>query len=447
MFEVGRSDANKNNCRTGDIILDTDILVELTTMPARATLAAYWTLLESRASAGFFLSWTWMATWLDTLPGTVRPLTLIARRQDRIVGLALLASSPDRTLPLIGGRGLWLHTTGQSDLDSIAIEHNGVLVDASESGVEAAMLSHLCRHMRPWRRVTLPHLRVTGSEPNARTCHNAVARHHDEPSWVVDLDAVRASANGYLGLLNSKARYAIRRTRAACEALGPIEVSVADSLPAAQRGMNDLLRLHAQRWQGRGDGSSFLTPFTQRFHARLFPAGFERGEIQILSVRVAGRPLGHVYSFVHRGRVSFYQSGFDYEMLGPKASPGLLTLALAIQHNAALGHSSFDLLGGAGHYKKDLATHQETLRTLVLERRGLRNSLEQQARKHLVPRLRRVSGDSQHWRIWLRNWLARIALAVSLPLLALSVDRCTGSTTKGDRAATLPKAPFALVSP
>ncbi len=407
--------------------LNDDIQVELTAAPAAAELAPQWTELEARAGAGFFLSWRWIGAWLHTLPAGLKPQLLRARRQGRTVGLALLVSAPDRTLPLFGGQGLWLHATGRDELDQIAIEHNGLLVDAGEPRAEAAMLAHLCAHMRPWRRLTLPHLGPGGVALPSRLPARTMGRSVEAASWVVDLAAVRGEPSGYLGLLHAKTRYTIRRSRAAAEALGPIEITVAATLADAQRAMKDLLRLHALRWRARSGGSSFLAPFTQRFHAELLPAAFERGEIQLLSVTVGGRPLGHLYSFVQRGRISFYQSGIDYEMLGPKMSPGLLVLALAIEHNAALGHASFDLLGGAGHYKKDLATHAETLRTLVIERSGARQSLEALLRARVVPLLQRASGDPRHWRAWLRKWVARTALVLSLPVLVLAVDGCSES--------------------
>jgi len=404
--------------------LPQDLQIELTSAPAPAALATEWTALEARAQHSFFVSWTWIGAWLSALPSGLRPCLLRARRGQRVVGLALFVPGRDRTLPLIGGRALWLHATGRPELDAIAIEHNGPLVDANEPDVAQAMLDYLCRRMGPWRRVTLPHLQSAAAGAPAASA-GVSARRDDVASWLVDLHAVRTSPSGYVGLLQAKTRYAIRRTRMACEALGPIRLTVAEGRAAVQEAMPRLLRLHARRWQRREGGSSFLLPFTQRFHDRLLPSACERGEVQLLSVTVGPHELGHLYSFVHRGRVSFYQSGVDYELLGPKMSPGLLMLALAIEHNAALGHQAFDLLGGTSHYKKDLATYQETLSTVVLERHDWRLALETHLRARVVPWLRRASGDAPDWRRWLRTWLGRIGLGLSLGVLALAVDACS----------------------
>lgn len=412
--------------------LDIDIL----TLPRRDVLAAQWLELESRSEGGFFVGWTWIGAWLESLPAGIVVRLLRAQRAGRVVGLALLVQGAVRTVPLIGGQGWWLHATGRPELDAIAVEHNGPLVDAAEPDVARAMLAFLCDHMGPCRRVTWPHLHSAEGLRPAERRQQASWRQLRATSWAVDLGLVREQAAGYLALLPAKTRYAIRRTRAACEAIGQIEVSVARSAEDAEAAMSALLRLHTQRWKDREGGSSFLLPFVRRFHERLLPEGMARGEVQLLCVKVGGRELGYLYSFVRGGRVSFYQSGIDYGMLGPKMSPGLLVIALAIEHNARSGHAVFDLLGGAGHYKKLLATHQETLDTLVIDRVNWQSALESQVRLKLVPTLLRLSGTAPDLYDWTLTWVRRIGLGLSLAALALAVDACSEDTESATERTT-----------
>lgn len=402
--------------------------VELATQFSAAELKHEWLALEARSQPSFFLSWSWIGTWVDTLPEDIQPQLLRARRGERTVGLALVVTGRIRSLPLIGGRGLWLHATGRSDIDGIAIEHNGCLVDDDEAGdseVWAAMLEYLCRGAQPWRRVTLPHLHHRAGAVLAQAAPGLVIRRLEEPSWIVDLGAVRERSGGYLAMLDTDTRRNLRRTREACEAFGAIEVSVAADLDTARLYLDRLAQLHARRWEQRDEGSSFTLPFAQRFHAALIEHAFPKGEIQLLRITAGGRDLAYFYNFVHRGRVSYYQSGVDYALVDPKWSPGLLAVALAVQHNAALGHGCFDFLGGAGHYKRRLATHHEVLRTVIIDRDGLRHRLEQQLRSWLLPRLKRLSGDARNWRRWVRKWLGRIGLGVTVPLLVVALDACS----------------------
>jgi CelD/BcsL family acetyltransferase involved in cellulose biosynthesis len=101
-----------------------------------------------------------------------------------------------------------------------------------------------------------------------------------------------------------------------------------------------------------------------------------RGEVQLIRVTAGSRELGYLYSFVHQGRVCFYQSGYDYHLLDPKYSPGLVTLVLAIKHNAAVGMSLFDFLAGNQAYKASLATDRAELVSWILQRRSLLSAVE-----------------------------------------------------------------------
>ena len=200
---------------------------------------------------------------------------------------------------------------------------------------------------------------------------------------------------------------------------------MAADLDTARRYLDRLVTLHERRWAGREEPSSFIRPFAQTFHAKLVENAFARGEIQLLRITAGGREIAYFYNFVHRRRVSYYQSGIDYEALPGKHSPGLLGLALAVEHNMALGHDVFDFLAGASHYKRHLSTHQECLRTVVLERKGFRHTAEQQLRTTLLPWIKRVSGQPVYWRLWLRKWMGRVGLGICLPAAVLLLDACS----------------------
>ncbi len=405
--------------------------VELTPLPPSSELQREWRALESRAQPSFFLTWSWIGPWLACLPADIVPQLLRARSGDATVGLGLLVPGRIQSLPLMPGRALWLHATGQPQLDGIAIEHNGLLVDEScASCVSSAMLEHLVATLQgppqPWRRVHLPHLhRVAATQAQVVRRGHAALRSHDDYSWIVDLRLARAHPQGYLGVLDAKSRWTIRRTLKACAAIGPITVTQAQSVAQAQAFLSELLQLHVLRWREKPGGSAFATPFAQRFHATLIADAFERGEIQLLRVCAGSRPLGYLYNFVHAGRISHYQSGFDYSLLDARMSPGLATLALGIEHNAGLGHAQFDFLSGASHYKRALSTHGDPLSTVIFDRPGLRHGVESWLRALLLPRLRQLRQAALGWKQW---WRARLRLALwalLLPAAALALDACS----------------------
>jgi CelD/BcsL family acetyltransferase involved in cellulose biosynthesis len=85
----------------------------------------------------------------------------------------------------------------------------------------------------------------------------------------------------------------------------------------------------------------------------------------------ADRAVGFLYTFVMNRKVSFFQSGFHYGQ-DARLSPGLLTLAAAIDDYRRSGQAEFDFLAGEAPYKRALAKKQRELNwTIVYRNRPL----------------------------------------------------------------------------
>ena len=89
-----------------------------------------------------------------------------------------------------------------------------------------------------------------------------------------------------------------------------------------------------------------------------------------------------------------------------KFSPGLVTLALTIEHNARLGHECFDFLAGDAQYKKPLATHSKPMRWVELHRDGVALRAENAVR-----------AAGRRAREWFRKRISRHSVSPNLLLL------------------------------
>ena len=130
---------------------------------------------------------------------------------------------------------------------------------------------------------------------------------------------------------------------------------------------SQMKKLHQHSWNRRGHPGAFLSHFSNRFHTRLIESGHPRGEIQLVEVAAGSKTFGYLYNFVLGGMVSNYQSGFLYEE-DPKFKPGLVSHALAIEHNLTLGHKAYDLLMGDQRFKRSITTHDANMVALVVRR-------------------------------------------------------------------------------
>jgi Acetyltransferase (GNAT) domain len=420
---------------------DPSITVRLEQIPPLAGLASDWRELETRAAPSFFLTWSWIGNWLLSLGEHIdRGWLLSARQQGRLVGLAVVFDAPIRRRLLPMGRAAYVNETGVTAFDALCIEHNGLLLDKRFApAVQKAMLARVFEANPRWREV---HVRESGiglTEAMPQLCGKVFRRGERRECHLVDLARVRDRDGDYVSLLGAGRRAHIRRCLRAYAAVGPLQLTVANDVPTALSYLDRLVVLHDQRWAERGGTSNFSGAFCRAFHERLIAEAVPRGEVQLLRVMAGSRELGYLYSFVHQGRVCFYQSGYDYHLLDPKYSPGLVTLVLAIKHNAAAGMNLFDFLAGNQAYKATLATDHAELVSWIVQRRSLLSAIEMALRWKL--RLTR--------RVWAylrgtgtRSGLGAVAAAFCLSALAATateyLDEETGEVFRALEAAARP---------
>lgn len=356
----------------GSAVLD----VQVGDVPALAVLGAEWRELESRSDASFFIGWDWIGAWLSTLPPDVKRRLVRVRIAGRTVGLAVFCEGERHRGP-ITTRSLYLHATGRPELDELTVEYNGILADRIVEGeVVRAVLERLLDdpaweevHFDGWHRADLvPSLERRGLR---------LVTEQRRPNRYVDLAALRLSARPYVDQLpSSRIRNHIRRTFRGCEAMGGTAFRVATSVEEGLEFFADMKRLNLEAWAARAGRSAFANEFFCRFHEALVRDGLPRGVVQIGQLSAGGRPVGYVYSFLHRGRVYAYQTGFDYGAGGFAVwSPGLATHACAIEHNRQRGFNVYDLMAGECRYKKDLAQHTAEMSWLVVQRPGFKLQL------------------------------------------------------------------------
>jgi CelD/BcsL family acetyltransferase involved in cellulose biosynthesis len=348
------------------------LLVTLEALPSRAQLKDWWRTLESRADTGFFTTWSWIEPWLDLLPPALSPRLLVAREGTQVVGLGLLTEGRATVLKRVPVRCWHLHTTGDPDLDSVAIEYNDFLV-AREHGaaIRQAMLAHLMAMRGPAR------LDIAKAGPDFLALtpplrDRLIVRTTEITSYVVPLDDVRAAKAGYLSLLSANTRSQVKRSMSAYQQLGPLAIDDATDLTQALDFFHAMRALHAHNWGQKGEETAFASlPAVERFHDALITQAWPRGEVRLMRIRAGDTVLGYLYGFVFRGHLLYYQSGFQFGLVDKHDRPGLVCHALAVEHCAQQGLAHYDFGAGDYRYKTSLSTAQFMQYTHVLQRKNL----------------------------------------------------------------------------
>jgi CelD/BcsL family acetyltransferase involved in cellulose biosynthesis len=343
-------------------------------------LAQAWRALEPRSEPSFFRSWGWIGCWLQQLPPDRQPLAAIATRGDEVVGLGVFLARRKRRYGVMPVDSLGLHQSGEAALDSLHIEHNGLLAARSHApAVWQATLGLLtCRSS--WHELTLGGLeRATAALciRAARTQECQVVVRQRRRSAHLDLAQLRRSGRGLAHALSRNTRHQLARARRLYEALGPLSLRSAQSADEALAMLEQLKTLHQRSWRRRGQPGCFATPVFETFHRGLISRRFRHGEIQLLRAAAGSRPIGYLYNFAHGDRVYAYQSGFDYAADG-RLKPGLVSHALAIEQAMRQGFAIYDFMAGENRLKASLASHWSEMVWLSVQRPSAASWFERQ---------------------------------------------------------------------
>lgn len=356
--------------------LDTagEIRVSLEPLADPAALERDWRDLQPQSDHSFFQSWTWIGCWLQMLPASIRPLLLCARRGTGLVGLGVFV--PRRTIRhgFVVSRGLHLHETGDAALDSLTIEHNGLLVAREGARAIVARCLEALVALERFDEVHLPgvpfwYLDLCARDLCARTSsHLEVNR--TSPLHTVDL--AKAAGSGYERLLSRNTRQQIRRALRLCDGLC---YRLAEDTDQALAFLADLQRLHQACWTARGQPGAFANPFFTAFHRRLIRTALPRRQVELACISSEKGIIGYLYNLKNSRYIYSYQSGFHYPE-DNRFKPGLVSHRLAIEHGLAAGDAVYDFLAGDDRYKRSLATDRGQLVWLTLQQPRLAFSLE-----------------------------------------------------------------------
>jgi CelD/BcsL family acetyltransferase involved in cellulose biosynthesis len=158
---------------------------------------------------------------------------------------------------------------------------------------------------------------------------------------------------------SSKKRQLHRRRRRQLAELGELSVTVAGGLDDLEPALEEAFRLHALRWEGRPDGSGFVTPAGMRFHRAVLSRLASLDVARIVTLRLDGRAIAFHYYLALERRMYVHRLAFDPALA--RCSPGLVNTLDAIEAAAAEGLERVEFLGGGERYKLELADRLEPL--------------------------------------------------------------------------------------
>lgn len=323
-----------------------------------------------RAAPSFFQSWTWIETWLDRVQA--ERVLLRATLAGRVVALGIVAQKAIRRRGVIPVNLISLHETGDPDLDRLAVEYNGFLIDAN---APADLVPQIIKAFAAWSSAVefgaeWDELSLPGVDERWLAAANqsglTIEIDRADPAFAMVLSS-GADRDMLLSRLSANTRAQIRRSLRRLADAGRFSVTPAGSLDEAHGWLDALATLNVERWAKTPQQSAFSQPWFTRFHHDLLRRGWPRREVDVLAIRAGGSLVGHLYNFLAGGVAHNYAAGFAGQS-DPHVKPGLTCHLLAAEHYAGQGFHLYDLMVGEARFKRSLGTPHETLYWLRVQR-------------------------------------------------------------------------------
>lgn len=206
----------------------------------------------------------------------------------------------------------------------------------------------------------------------------------------------------YKQKVSSKHRYAQRRKFRRLSELGSVEFRISAGLEELRPALEDAFALHQLRWQGRPDGSEFVSVRGMAFHREALQAIAPLGVPRILTVVFDGRPIAFSYYLLFGRRMYSHRLGFDPAFA--RFSVGRAAALESIAEASREGAERVEFLGGAEHYKMELADHVEPLYEGIGFARTLRGHAAVAARLTTIALRKRLKRSNALHRLYLEGF-------------------------------------------
>jgi CelD/BcsL family acetyltransferase involved in cellulose biosynthesis len=279
-----------------------------------------------------FQSPHWLLPWWRQF-GTGMPRIFTARAEQRLIGV----------LPLYE-----LHEPGCVKLLPIGIsvsDYIDALADPAYPDVTDVLIAASC-DIPGWQECHLPDLPPDSALSRAAAPSGLAETRQSGPCCPVL--ALPSDPADLATVVPRKTLRDVRQAHARSETVGSVVLDTAD-LDTIDLALDDLFRLHQERWHKRGEAGVLADPVVRAFHRDAARAFCEAGILRLYRLQIGGTVVGVYYGFQHGGNAYAYLGGFDPEMT--RLSPGAQLLDHAIRAAIAEGAREFHFLRGGESYK------------------------------------------------------------------------------------------------
>jgi CelD/BcsL family acetyltransferase involved in cellulose biosynthesis len=284
-----------------------------------------------------FSTWEWLSTWWKHFGADKRLLLLLAKDNDRIVGIAPLMYTVSSLFGLKRGK---IEFIGTPDSD-----YNNFIVNEKKEETLRLFIEHLHALKKKWAFIDLSDI------PQTAECLNFLATTSKslKPIEKCPYLLLPESYEKFLEGLSPKKRKYIRYNMNRLQASFKVEMVDYSQEGLYTEGMQYLVELHRKRREDIGSYSSFSDPKVRSFHLNLAKCFSKENWLCLHVLKLSGKPVAAEYAFKHRSKYYAYMAGFDPEY--SQYNVGNMLFISIITKLIQEGLTNYDFLRGAEPYK------------------------------------------------------------------------------------------------
>ncbi len=325
----------------------------------RALAGDTWRAVESSTpDVAPFAGWDWTELWLEQFADAVPHEYLVVERDGAPCAAALLTRSVRRYGPLTVRR-MHLGTAGEPE-GSIFVEYNAICSgEADRADVAQAVLAHAHRR-GGWDELHLDGFDPVHAAPLLAAERRFAVVHRE--SRVLELGT--GTADLVDALESKSARSTVRRS---LRGISPYTTEWVQDVERAHAVLDELARLHQQRWLARGEPGAFATARFRDFHRAVITRWLPQGRTVVFAVRNGEEIIAALYGFVVGDTLQYYQGGFQVAEHN-KVRTGYAAHLLLATEARERGFRYYEYLAGDSRFKSELSTTQRSLVWATLTR-------------------------------------------------------------------------------
>ena len=170
--------------------------------------------------------------------------------------------------------------------------------------------------------------------------------------WQCPYIALPASWEQFLETCGSTMRYKFRKNLRELEKHGDPAFRITAVTDDLESDLQQLVRLHQARWNGRGMSGVFADSQYHAFLRMVSGYALRNGHLRLSLVTVSGKPVAALFNIAYGNKIYYYQSGFDTSF-DKKVAIGTFAHSLCLERaiDEKLDEYDFLLKGSLDTYK------------------------------------------------------------------------------------------------